>query len=132
MFEIGEQVEYLGEARGKYKVIVVSSTPLETRCQFYSLGVNGYKEGHYFGSYSFPTSKFERMAPPLTTEEKVLKKIKLLDQRFAERQAQKAKEKENANKVVPPRPTLSISTRQSEWQIFGTAYVNTSYTTGRV
>lgn len=115
MFTIGEQVEYLGEGRGKYVAIVVSSDTQYTRCKFYSTGKDHDPEGKYYGEYSFKTSLFKSLGPPppvLTPQEKVLKKIKHLDQQFKERQALKAKEKENAKKVDSESQVVSVQNGQ--------------------
>lgn len=98
MFEVGEEVEYLGEELGKYRAVVVQSSHFYTTCAFYSLGKGGDPIGKRYGEHTFSNDKFAKKEPPLTKEQKVLKKIKYLEEQFAKRQAQKAKEKENASK----------------------------------
>lgn len=86
MFDVGEELEYLGEERGKYIAIVTKSNHRHTTCHFTTRS-----SGRIHGEYSFANFKYERKGPPPTKEERVIAKCKSLTKRFKDKQTKSRK-----------------------------------------
>ena len=115
MFNVGDILEYLGEPEGRYTAVVTSSNETRTTCTFYSTGFFRSREkGYSYGDFTFPNSsyKLKEAFVPLTIEEKVLKKIKLLDERYAKHMAEKKAKEKYTNAIRPKGKSITVQNEQ--------------------